>query len=201
MGKIKQLPSLALGAITLIALIVVSGCANTPSYRYYRLQAEASQQTTMIPISKSIGLEPVVLPAWMDSEVLAWNQNVYNIQRLEFERWGGEARTLINTNLRQNLSYLTGQEEISIGPWFASNRPDLAIEITVENLSYANGNLTLAAAWKIKDGSRKTVDANKKYFTSVTIHLEEPPSGQPLAQGLSHLLANLSLAIIEQLSK
>lgn len=200
MGKIKQRPGFTLGAISLIGLFLVAGCANTPNYRYYRLQAEVAEQT-MEPISQSVGLEPVILPAWMDSEVLAWNEGAYNIQRLEFERWGGEARTLINQTISQNLSSLTGQEEITIGPWFANNRPDLAIEVTIENLSYTNGALTLTTTWKIKDKRRKSIDVSTKYSTSTPILPTDPVTGQSLARGMSQLLADLSQAIVKQLPK
>ena len=84
-----KLRRLVLGAFCLLLTSLMTGCASTPDYQYYRLNTEIPEATsTTTKAVYTLGITPVVLPNWMDSELLAWNEGTYNIRRLEFDRWG-----------------------------------------------------------------------------------------------------------------
>ncbi len=186
-----------LAAVGITVVTLLTGCAHTPNYSYYRLQATAPFVQLSEAKTTSVGLDNVTLPVWMDTVLLTWNEQTYTVRQSEFDRWSADPQELVSQTIQQNLSRLLGHQNVTIGPWFAGERPDHIVNVTIQDLNLTGTDLTLNATWHIKDDSRKSSVINNDF--SATIALTQPNSGAVLAQGFSTLLGGLSQAIAEQL--
>ncbi len=183
--------------VVITAVTLFTGCAHTPDYRYYRLQATAPVIHPAQAKASSVGLDSVNLPVWMDSPLLTWNEQTYAVRQSEFDRWSAAPKELITQTMQQNLSRLLGHQNVTVGPWFAGERPGHIVNVTIQDLNLSGTELTLNATWNIKDYSRKLTVVNNDF--SETIDLTEPNSGAVLARAFSTLLGGLSQAIAKQL--
>ncbi len=186
-----------LAAVGLTVVTLLTGCAHTPNYSYYRLQATAPFVQLSEAKTTSVGLDNVTLPVWMDTALLTWNEQTYTVRQSEFDRWSADPQDLVSQTVQQNLSRLLGHQNVTIGPWFAGERPGHIVNVTIQDLNLSGTELTLNATWNIKDYSRKLTVVNNDF--SETIDLPEPNSGAVLARAFSTLLGGLSQAIAKQL--
>ncbi|CAM3450173.1 PqiC family protein [Parendozoicomonas haliclonae] len=192
-----------------VAIIMVMGgllaaCSSSPSNRYYRLQADAPDDR-VLGAATSVGLMPVTVPSWMDSRQITWNDGAYQINKMEYERWGGELQGLVTETLRENLLRLSRRKDVSVGPWFADSSPGFVVVVRVQNLIVEDSRMALEAAWQIRNANKKIIASNPDYLSDMTLRdLKSTelatPSGEAVAQGFSLLLAELSEEIAVQLN-
>ena len=171
---------------------VLMGCSS--SYNYYMLKVEAPEA---LSVSKtSVGLIPVNIPGWLNDARLSWSDGEVSVYREEDARWGTDLGKEIDRALSGNLSQQLGGADISVGPWFGEQHPDLAVKVYVDNLIMSESVVEVVARWQLLDRKGKILVQSDEQAVWVAESGREN-NGLRLAQGVSQALAGISTDIAE----
>ncbi len=178
--------------VVFLFVLVLVGCASQP-YSYYMLRANASEAD--ITVNGPIGLIPVAVPGWLYDSRLSWSDGKVQLFRLNSERWGTDLGEEINRVLSTNLSRQLKGENVSIGPWFGDQRPDLVLKMELENLVMNEASVELTACWQLQDKQGQVlVQHGEQVWVSEVMAAED---GSRLAQGISEVLSAIAGDMIE----
>lgn len=162
-GLIRILAILMLGALW----VVHSGCASSPSVRFYTL----SPSTTTVPEIKpsaadgclSFGIGPIKIPDYLDQPQIVTRITPHEIEMAEFDRWAERLEDNFTRVLVKNLSNLLCTKTIVLFPWRGGIPIDYRIEMEVLRLDGSlGGDVSLEAWWTILSGDGKKMLLNKK---------------------------------------
>ncbi|MDP0561210.1 MAG: ABC-type transport auxiliary lipoprotein family protein [Candidatus Endonucleobacter sp. (ex Gigantidas childressi)] len=139
-------------------LFVLGGCGSVPKYNYYTLQSipreEVGSRSVMLSSNISLGLEPVMIPAWLDQKNLTFSDGAVRLIRHDYDRWMEPLSELLTRNMVQNLRYLT-KSSVTGGPWVRSARPEIIITVEINSIAVVNGVLRVDSFWKIHGSGRE----------------------------------------------
>ena len=179
----------------LLLVVMLAGCATVKPYNYYILQAHAP--LTEESVSGQVGLFPVAIPGWFDSNFMAWNDGSVKVFRSDSERWGTEPQQLITGIVRENLERINGDDLVTIGPWLGKKRPDLVLSLEITNVEMAGDTVTLTARWQVANKKKATEGV---YESRWQAQAEGKTDGEKLANGLSQALLAMSRSVAGTLS-
>jgi uncharacterized lipoprotein YmbA len=184
-----------------ILLATISGCARSPSSRFYLLDSLVNPAAA--PEGKnfsdnrcvSIGIGPVEIPDYLDQAQIVTRLAPNEIKLAEFDRWAESLKDNFTRVLAKNLSTLLCVKEISFFPWRREIPKDYRIEVKVIRFDGSPGdNVVLEAWWTLLSGDGKTLLQSKRSYFS------EPAVGgdyKSLVSVQSRNLASLSREIAE----
>lgn len=184
-------------------LVEISGCARSPSSRFYLL--DSLSDSTPIPEGKkssenrcvSIGIGPIEIPDYLDQTQIVTRVTANEIKLAEFDRWAEPLKDNIARVLAKNLSNLLCIEEISFFPWLREIPKDYRIEVKVIRFDGSPGNkVVLEAWWRLLSGDGKTLLQSKRSNFS---ELAGGRDYKPLVSAQSQILAGLSREIAESI--
>ena len=183
--------------ITLLLMIaglsLLSGCSSSiKSYRYYTLQPMAVPSGA--GLQGSIGVNPVVIPEWLDQHSLVWSDGGFRLHKADLDRWGEPVPKAITRIMAENLNRLS-DTWVTAGPWLRSQRPDQVIEIELLSLAKQGEQVILDARWSINKKERHPTIKQKQFYQPVT----GKASAEQLVEAFSKLLADLAMEIKGQL--
>ena len=176
-------------------LLLVLGCASSPSPRFYTLCSlqEGGRGPRESPSDQGlvIVVGPIQFPEYLDRAEVVTRSSTNKITLSEFDLWAGSLAEDFNRTLVENLSVLLPTESVFVYPRL---RPGSAkFQITLDVIRFdgsLGGDVSLIARWAILEGKeRKVLFARKSTIIE--------PSG---AQGYEAMVAANSRAL-EKLSR
>ena len=100
----------------------------------------------------SLGVGPVTLPEYLRRSELVSRGEGTRIVLSEDERWAEPLDRAIERVLAIDLVRATGAGRVVHHPWYASDRPDVQVEIAFSRFEREeSGNIVVAAAWSVRD--------------------------------------------------
>jgi uncharacterized lipoprotein YmbA len=143
------------------------------------------------PVQASIGLGPIILPAYLDRLQLVTRLSDNQVEVSEVERWAEPLLESVERALQENLAALLPGSTFVRFPWYARDAPDYAVSIEVRRFEGDGvGTVVLDATWTLTRGDQRVGGR--------TARIEETGGGPTRADQvavLSRVLAQLSAEI------
>jgi len=183
-------------------LLMVAGCSlgsvQSASTRLFTLTATVdTQEATPILRDEVIGIGPVTLAEYLDRQQIVTRVSPHELKTAEFSQWAEPLKSNIARVIRENVSLLTGSEQVFSFPWRRSIRVDHQITLNVLRFEGgADGLVTLVAQWAIHGENNKEIRIHRRTV------LETPVTGtgyEAIAMSMSHVLEELSRQIVDGL--
>ncbi len=184
-----------------IVLATISGCARSPSSRFYLLDSlvnpASAQEGKTFSDNRcvSIGIGPVEIPDYLDRAQIVTHVTPNEIKLAEFDRWAESLKDNLTRVLAKNLSTLLCVKEISFFPWRREIPRDYRIEVKVIRFDGSPGDkVVLEAWWTLLSGDGKTLLQSKRS------NFSEPANSRDyktMVSAQSRNLASLSREIAE----
>lgn len=181
-------------SLGLLSVMLLTGCASRTPLNYYTLKPVDNPQA--LATSHSIGIQPVVIPSWLDQNKFSWNDGGVNMVVLGQDRWASPLSTMVNQVMLRNFSRIYPDSLISIGPWVRSDTPDRVVAVRMMALERANNALSTEIAVTIFDQKRKVLSNS---FRTYRQPLTDNSSASGFAEALGHILATMNTEIALQL--
>ena len=184
-----------------VLLAAISGCASSPSSRFYLL--DSLSDSAPAPEGKkasddgcvSIGIGPVEIPDYLDQAQIVTRVTANEIKVAEYERWAEPLKDDFTRVLAKNLSTLLCVKEISFFPWRREIPRDYRIEVKVIRFDGSPGDkVILEAWWRLFSGDGKTLLQSRRSNFTESVGGREYKS---LVLAHSHVHAALSREIAE----
>lgn len=110
--------SQVLHCLAILAVLLVAGCATTPTYTFYTLSTmqatDLAPQTVYRSNDASISVNLISFPSYLDRPQIVTRPTAHTLAIHEFRRWGGSLETDFVRVLGENLSILLDTQRISL---------------------------------------------------------------------------------------
>jgi hypothetical protein len=169
------------------------GCrSSTPPVSFYTLTpvSEAHLINTGQDALKGvpIGIGPVKFPKTLNRPQIITRPSPNRLELSEFHRWGGDLKQDFINVLGQNISSMTGSDQVATFPWPVSFKPVYIITLDIHQFDGAMGeSVLLNVSWMMKKGLIGA-EINRSI-------IKQPVSGndyEALVSGYSQAIAELS---------
>jgi len=179
--------------------VVLSGCASSPTPRFYLLSSLEATSPEKKPSAEegclSIGIGPINLPDYLDRPQIITRGASIELKLAEFDRWGEPLEDNLKRVLAKNLSILLCTKTIAFFPWKGGIPFDYRIEMEVLRLDGSlGGNVSLEAWWMVFSGDGKRMLASKRSILTEAVGGQDYKS---LVGAQSRVLGTLSREIAE----
>jgi uncharacterized lipoprotein YmbA len=161
----------SLRAIGATALLLAIGCTTTPESEFYMLSpvSQAPNIAFAGNADLSIGVGPVQIPDYLDRPQLVTQTSSNRLQVDEFHRWGGSLNSNLLRVVAQNLSALTGTDNVVVYPWEDPVDPKYLVQLSVLDFGGSlGGDVVLDVQWLVSSNDRrKTLASGRSQITEV----------------------------------
>lgn len=143
-----------IAALLLTVTLLLGACsAKSPPVSFYTLSTLPGTDQTAAPASRaqtvSIGIGPVQLPELLDRPQIVTRSSANRIQVAEFHRWGGALKEEVIRVLVENITQLTGVNQVLAFPWGAFE-PTYRVVVDIQQFDGPlGGSVRLKARWSI----------------------------------------------------
>lgn len=136
--------------VSIIALILSSGCATSPTSAFYTLSpvemVEQSPRTSPI----AIAIDPVTVPELVDRSQIVTKLDANRVRIDEFARWADPLKSQIPRVLAADLAEIIPGAIVSTFPQRANDNA-YRVTVDVQNFdSSADGTVMLVAIWSVR---------------------------------------------------
>ena len=172
----------------LLLTVFIAGCASTSPLRHYTLKPVSGVES--LTTGHSIGLQPVIMPSWLDQSRISWVDGDVNQIALDQDRWAGPLSQIINQTLLRNFSRIYPDASVSPGPWVRSGTPERVITVRIMALERQHDELAAEIAITVSDQQRKVlINTFRTYRKS----LPDNSPATEFAEALGIIMGQLSL--------
>lgn len=134
--------SLACRCLAILVALLVTGCASTPTYKFYTLSVMQAIDLTPHAVYRSndatISVSLVSFPSYLDRPQIVTRPTAHTLAIHEFRRWGGSLEADFVRVLGENLSILLDTPRIFLPRQNAPFTIDYRVAIDVKRF---DGNL------------------------------------------------------------
>jgi len=186
------------------ACLILSGCISiptSPTPRFYALSAvNGNRVSKKIEIASGliIGVGPVKIPEYLDRPQMVTISQEKMLKFDEFDRWGESLDLGIARLIREDLTAMLPEANITMYPW----NPLIAVKYQVvpelvQMDSQLDGDMHLIVQWSVIDlQNSKTVIIKRFDYRAIIV----PQNYSGLAKALSSSCAALSSQIAQELA-
>jgi uncharacterized lipoprotein YmbA len=142
-----------------------------------------------------VGLGPIRLPDYVQRTAIVTRVGGTRLEPSDTERWAEPVERAVERVLALDLARELGVGHVARWPWYATDRPDVQVEIAFTRFERdESGTVVVAARWiaRTLDESRGPIERD--------VRIERPtngPDGASTALALSQALAELTRGIVE----
>jgi uncharacterized lipoprotein YmbA len=155
------------------------------------LNATATPPATGVEASDlRLGIGRITLPELLNRPQIITRTSANKVRMADFSQWAEPLEKSIPRVLSENLSRLTGTDQVSVYPWPTQMELDLRVEIAVIQFeSDTDGEVSLVARWRLILGN-----GSQAHPLQVSTHSETAAdrSIEALVAAMSRALASLS---------
>lgn len=138
--------------LTLIGMVLASGCAGTPDTRFYVL-TPLPVTTTAVAGNIAVGVGPIDLPEYLDRPQIATRTAQNELKLAEFERWAESLKYSFTQVLISNLAALIPTQRVFVYPWRRAVTVDYQVQAQVSRFDRSvDGDSVLIVRWAILAG-------------------------------------------------
>jgi hypothetical protein len=184
-------------AVVILAFSALAACGHSPPTQFFTLDPVQPRDAHTATIGKPVRIDVVHIPPELDRLSMVRETSTNQLKIDDQNRWAGSLSDLLRQALTQDLTSRLSPGQV-VAPDAAS--PPGARTIAVNVLRFQptpSGDVVLEGSWSLLDG-----DAGKPIIRR-QIHLTEKASdatASAQATAMSHLIASLAEAIVQQLS-
>lgn len=174
---------------TLIAVVMLAGCARTEPISYYQLSSR--QDAAGLPgggltgESFTLGLGPVQLPEYLERIQLVNRTSANRLQIVNSQRWAEPLAAGLPRVLGEDLALLLGNARILNHPWPRSRPVDRQVVVNLLQFEGGHdGTALLTARWTVLDGAGTVLlDGQRSRF-----QVAATPGAESLTAALSEAI-------------
>ena len=172
-------------------LVGCLGPRTTRPTRLFVLNATATPAAPSAPTTNlRLGIGRIVLPERLNRSQIVTRTGTNEVQVAEFSQWAEPLEKSIPRVMSENLSRLTGTDQVSVYPWPMQLEIDFKLEIAIlEFEGNGDGEVSLDARWRWvrADGSEVQPLQGSSYTEAA-----KDRSTEALVAAMSRALASLS---------
>ena len=184
-----------------LTVIFLSGCARSPSTKFYVLDSLSSSELEpqFAPSRRgfTIGVGPVKLPQYLDRPQIVTRLSRNELQLAEFHQWAEPLGRNFSRVLAENLSLLSPTDRVVVFPWNHSTAVDF--QVTVEILRFetrVGRESALTARWNIfKNDGNKLVMTDTSNFREIVTTQDYEVMVSAKSQVVAALSREVAMAI------
>jgi uncharacterized protein len=156
-------------------------------------------RTTSVP-DLAIGVEPVVLPPYLDRTQLVTRAGSNRVVLVDLDSWAEPLDGLFSRVLSENLAILLGTDDVLLLPQRRLMSLDYQVEVDVTRFEVdTSGNAVLDARWWVLDMDGERVLRNgRSTITEPTQAGDHTASAAPLSRALGGMSAEIAQALADQ---
>lgn len=173
---------------------LLAGCFAPRTTRPTRLFVLNATATPADPSASAthlrLGIGRIVLPERLNRAQIVTRTGTNEVQIADFSQWAEPLEKSIPRVMSENLSRLTGTDQVSVYPWPMQLAIDLKLEIAIlEFEGDSDGNVSLGARWRwVRADGSELQPLQGSSYTEVA----KDRSTEALAAAMSRALASLS---------
>ena len=180
-------------AMLVLAAATLTGCASSPTPRFYMLSAPEQPAAAAV---YSVAVGPVTVPEIVDRPQFVLRNGANEVTILEQTRWADSLQREIPRVIAANLAQALGDARVWAFPQGIGSEPDYRVAVDIQRFDSAPGDAaTVEALWRVSPG-----DGKSGAVRSGRSRAHEPTKGMEydaLVAAHSRALANISLDIAE----
>jgi len=193
---------LRLGMLILVAAALSACSSSGPATKYYALFPAGKEQLTVAADSgaklPSIGIGPVKVAGYLDKSAIVSRTKDAKIIVSGYHAWAEPLSTSIPRIVASNLSTLLQKNNVIPFPWDMRNRPELQVQISVDQLDGIRGqSVTMEYRWFIYSNKEGKVLSEGREQLSQDL---DSSSYEDYAKAINVLLTEASKTLAEKLS-
>ena len=176
------------------AALLLTGClgpGTTRPTRLFVLNATATPPATGVETSDlRLGVGRITIPELLNRPQIITRTSANKVRMADFSQWAEPLEKSIPRVLSENLSRLTGTDQVSVYPWPTQMELDLRVEVAVVRFEGdTDGEVSLVARWRLIRGN-----GSQTHPLQVSTHSETAAdrSIEALVAAMSRALASLS---------
>lgn len=151
----------------LIFVVLLAGCARTPSISYYQLasryDAAGESGSAAAEPFRTIGLGPVRLPEYLARIQLVRRLSANQLEISSYQRWAEPLTESVPRILGENLAALLDRSHVVRYPWSGSRAVDNRIIVDILQFEGGpDGTVILDARWQMLDEAGAVLAAEQK---------------------------------------
>jgi len=198
----KTLTQLIPVGFVLFVTLAVIGCRSySPPVSFYTLTPVAakmsdSDQDALKDIS--IGIGPITFPKTLERPQIVTRPTANTLILSEFDRWGGDLKQDFLNVLTQNISMMTGSDQVFKSPLSDGLKPAYRVTLDVYQFDGRLGeSVVLNVSWVLKNTQAGTI--HSVFKKSVIRQVVSGNGYDALVQAQSDAIKTLSRAIVDEI--
>ena len=170
------------GLLGLTALIALAGCAVSDPTQYYTLRqpavrnapsevASTTGRSAAEPGAVTIGVGPVVMPAYLDRGQIVTRTDADQVRIVTFHRWAEPLSDGIARVLGEEIGARVGTERIVMFPWPGGVARTIQYQVVVGVSRFdgrPGGDVTLDTRWRILGRDKNELAFKRSTITETT---------------------------------
>ncbi len=149
-------------------LLLVAGCASSPSVRYYALSPLPAKDFTPAG-DLLVGLGPLTLPEYLHRPQIVKRGRGNELQIDDFHRWGEDLEDSVPRTVAANLSSLLEGASVVELPTIAVVRPNYRVVGSIDQFDVnAQDEAVLIVQWSVSDKSQVIIGPLRHRYTQAS---------------------------------
>lgn len=187
-----MMPRITTATLLCALAALATGCATTPTSRFYTLSAAAAPARISSNLSVIVG--PVSVPAVVDRPQIVVDMGANQVRLEEFNRWAAPLSENIARVVADNLARMLGTPRVNLLAQTSSADADYRAAVDVQSFQSAPGKAaTLDAIWFV----RRTADGKVETGRTTVRETVQENGYDALAAAHSRAIARLSQDIAD----
>lgn len=138
----------------LIALVALSGCASSPHWRFFVLDAVGPEGAPATVAGAPITVHRVDLPAFLDRPEMVRRVDAQRIKVSDSARWGGPIKPMITEVLSEDLARRLPPAEAPLADSAATTRGARPLVVRIHDFApWPSGKVKLDVSWQVGGGN------------------------------------------------
>jgi len=186
---------------TLLGVLVMVGCAETPPSTFYTL---SSLRTAGADVSSAdddgpaIGVGPISLPKYVDRPQIVMRASPNRLDLSEFDRWAEPLEEMFARVVAENLAVLMRTDRVFVLPRRRAGRVQRTVEVDITQFDTTlEGQTVLAGRWTVFGPN--VTEPLASYSTVITQPIGDPEDFEEVVATMSKAAEVLSRRIAETL--